>query len=98
MVQKAIVSERTTRYYLLRRYIRMKLALCDDDKRLMEELKPFVYQYANTHRLEMAVDTYVSGEALLASRTVYDMIFLDYQMSGIDGLAAAKILRRHISP
>jgi DNA-binding LytR/AlgR family response regulator len=71
----------------------MRVALCDDDRRLLEELKPFVYQYANARKFDMAVDTFNSGEALLASRTVYDMIYLDYQMGGMDGLSAARELR-----
>jgi len=71
----------------------MKLAICDDDKGLIDELKPFVYQYASSHRFDMAIDTYNSGEKLLKSPDVYDMIFLDYQMGGIDGMSAARKLR-----
>jgi DNA-binding LytR/AlgR family response regulator len=71
----------------------MKLAMCDDDKKLIKELKSLVYSYANTHRFEMVIDEYYNGEALLDSCTVYDMIFLDYQMDGINGMSVAHTLR-----
>jgi len=71
----------------------MKLAMCDDDKKLLDKLKPFAYQYANSRHFEMVVDTYDSGEDLLGSGTIYDMIFLDYQMGGMDGMSTAQKLR-----
>ena len=55
----------------------MKLALCDDDRELVRNLKPIIYQYANSHRFEMVIDVFYCGEDLLKSKTVYDMIFLD---------------------
>jgi DNA-binding LytR/AlgR family response regulator len=71
----------------------MRLALCDDDKALVSELKPMIYEYANKHRFDMVIDEYYSGEDLIKSPTAYDMIFLDYQMGGLNGLSTARRLR-----
>ncbi|MCL2695891.1 MAG: LytTR family DNA-binding domain-containing protein [Clostridiales bacterium] len=71
----------------------MRLALCDNDKGLLCALKPIIYQYANTHRFEMVIDEFNSGEDFLQSDAAYDMVFLDYKMGGVDGLHAARELR-----
>lgn len=67
--------------------------MCDDDVGLVKGLKPLLYQYANEHRFEMVIDEFYSGETLLESKTSYDMIFLDYQMNGINGMDVARNLR-----
>lgn len=62
----------------------MRIAICDDDRISTGEIKKLIAQPA---------DLFDSGEALLASPTVYDIIFLDIEMSGIDGISAAAELR-----
>ena len=47
------------------------------------------------HRLEISIDKYYSGEALLDSAVNYDMVFLDYKMDGVDGLETARIMRKN---
>ena len=74
--------------------VNMWVAVCDDDEYFLDDLKNAVYTYSNAHRLEIAIDGYSSGEDLLASKSNYDMVFLDYKMEGIDGLETAKTLRR----
>jgi len=93
MRQKSSISERTVLYSLEKRIVHMRLALCDDDRQFVKELKPLIYQYGNNHRFEMVIDVFHCGEALLRSKKAYDIIFLDYQMAGVDGLSAAKTLR-----
>jgi DNA-binding LytR/AlgR family response regulator len=72
----------------------MRLVICDDDKSLIAALKPFFYQYANIHKFDLVVEERHSGEELLSDSTVYDMIFLDFQMGKMDGMATARELRR----
>jgi len=72
----------------------MRIAVCDDEQEFINSLKDAVYTYSNLHRLEVAIDDYLSGEDLLRSKTEYDMVLLDYKMGGIDGLETARILRR----
>lgn len=72
----------------------MRVAICDDEKFFREELRSVLFAYKAERRLHMDVYLYSSGEALLAERKVFDMVFLDYQMPGMDGMAAARELRR----
>lgn len=72
----------------------MLVAICDDDKFFREELRSILFAYKAERRLHIDVYLYDSGEALLAARKAFDMVFLDYQMPGIDGMEAARELRR----
>lgn len=71
----------------------MRIAICDDDLQLCNSIKYNIYEYANNHNWEPVVDIYSSGEEIVNSSIKYDIIFMDYQMDGIDGLETSKILR-----
>lgn len=71
----------------------MRIAICDDDLQLCNSIKYNIYEYANNHNWEPVVDIYSSGEEIVKTSIKYDIIFMDYQMDGIDGLETAKILR-----
>lgn len=72
----------------------MLVAICDDEKVFREELRSVLFAYKAERRLHMDVYLYSSGEALLADRKAFDMVFLDYQMPGLDGMEVARELRR----
>ena len=80
-------------YRLLKRVLRMRVAICDDERIFRDELKSAVYDYSNKFRLEIAVDEFFGGEGLLRTDVKYDIIILDYKMHGIDGLETARKLR-----
>lgn len=71
----------------------MQLAICDDDQFFRKELKSFIMDYKTGRRLHIDIYEYNTGEALLADRKSFDMVFLDYQMPGLDGMAVARELR-----
>lgn len=72
----------------------MKFAICDDEKHFRDQLKMNISVYMEERRLYFDICEFASGEDLLASDKAFDMVFLDYQMSGIDGMDAARELRR----
>jgi DNA-binding LytR/AlgR family response regulator len=80
-------------YHLRKRIDKMRIAVCDDDKAFIAVLKPYINEYANKHKLEAFVDAYIGGEFLLKSEIKYDIIYLDYQMGGLDGMETARKLR-----
>ena len=43
----------------------MRIAICDDDKVFLNELKNKIYEYSNEHNLEPVVDAYTYGNDLI---------------------------------
>lgn len=72
----------------------MMIAICDDEMIFRQNLKSFIYSYKTERRLHIDVYEYPSGEALLKTDKAFDIIFLDYQMSGINGMDVARELRQ----
>lgn len=66
-----------------------KIAVCDDKKREVEAIKREILAYGK----ECDIDCFYSGEELLSKSESYDIIFLDIDMQGIDGIEAAKQIR-----
>lgn len=73
----------------------MKIAICDDDWHMQQTLRLFIDQ--TYQDLDMLVDGFTSGEALLAAvqkqSQSYQLILLDIEMRGIDGLETARRVR-----
>lgn len=62
-----------------------KIAICDDDKNYIEELKDIILK-CNEKQLEIEFYEYDSGETLLHSKfDEMDVIVLDIQMQGMNG-------------
>lgn len=71
----------------------MMIAICDDENVFRENLKSMIYAYKAERRLHIDVYEYSTGEELLATKKAFDMVFLDYQMPGRDGMDVARELR-----
>ncbi len=73
--------------------ITMKAAVCDDEKIFHKEVSVLLRKYMQTRNIEIYTDFYENGEEFLKSKWEYDIIFLDYQMEGINGIETAEKLR-----
>lgn len=71
----------------------MLIAICDDDPFFRKELKAFILDYKIMRRLHIDVCEYATGDTLLTDRKAFDMVFLDYQMPGMDGMEVARKMR-----
>lgn len=71
----------------------MQIAICDDEKIFRDSLKEVLIKYKTEKRICLDIFEFESGEALLKTDEVFDVVFMDYQMPGIDGLETARILR-----
>ena len=69
----------------------MKIAICDDEKIFLDSLEEKIYGILS--KLDCEVIPFGSAEALLSSAMDYDLIFLDIEMGGMDGMRAAKQIR-----
>lgn len=73
----------------------MRIAICDDEEIMRIDLKQKLDQYAKTYQKLVLCNEFESGEELLSSKLVFDIIFLDYQMDGISGMETAEKLRHN---
>ena len=74
--------------------IKMRIAVCDKDKNVLQNVKYKLYDYAETRKLDMVVDCYLSGESIFCAKNRYNIIFLSYDLAGENGLNIAKKIRR----
>lgn len=75
-----------------------RIAICDDDKMFLELEKNIIADYLKQKGLVFVVNCYSTGESLLADRIkldMFDLIILDVEMKGIDGVSVAKKIREH---
>ncbi len=72
----------------------MIAAICDDDAVFRKSIKNFLIQYKKDRRLHLDIVEFSDGQSLLDYEYAIDIVFLDYEMPGIDGLETAKSLRR----
>ena len=67
----------------------MDIAVVDDEKAIREHICGLVEEQQPESRIE----SYATGEELLASGKRFDIVFLDIQMEGMNGIEAARSLR-----
>ena len=67
----------------------MKLAICDDEKRIRDIIADSVKEVSEKIEIEL----YEDAKGILSASFDSDILFLDIQMPGIDGMGAAKMLR-----
>lgn len=74
----------------------IRIAICDDSAYIREETRKYILKYSFKNDFEYSLDEYDSGEELLGSNRIYDLIFMDYQFekTKLDGISIAKELRR----
>ena len=72
----------------------IKIAICDDEPVMCERLRQMVSSKLELWNVPYKITCRGNGAALLFSPPDYDMIFLDIQMPGPDGVQLAKRLRQ----
>ena len=72
----------------------MRILLCDDDTLVLEQLKKLLeHFFENVHVKIPEIVSYTSGEELLKDKEQKDIVFLDIEMPGVDGIYVGNELK-----
>lgn len=74
----------------------LKIAICEDEKRYMEELEKCLRVWAVNAAANIKIRKYSGGEPLLSdihAGEAFDLIFMDIEMEGMSGLETAACIR-----
>ena len=74
----------------------MKIAICDDDSLVLQELSELLNQYRAQNHSQLEYDLYSCPLELVSQfekGTHYDIVLLDVFMPGINGIQCAKDIR-----
>ena len=69
---------------------KMRIVVCDDEEKVREVLAEKIKRFCP----EAEILCYASGEKLLLAEKAPDIVFLDIQMPGTDGMETAGLLRK----
>lgn len=71
----------------------IRIAVCDDEKYVAEKISKMASDFFRRKNMEVGSIQFPDGKELLRYDGVIDILFLDIQMKGIDGMETAKKLR-----
>ena len=69
--------------------MKLNIAVCDDEKVIREQINELI----GRQRQDVNIEFYVTGDELLAAKKQFDIVFLDIQMNGTNGIETARLLR-----
>ncbi len=71
----------------------MKIAICDDNLNIVDEVKNLLDEYALSKNLSLDISAFDNGQAVLESDERFNIAILDVEMPGCNGIELGKILR-----
>ena len=73
----------------------MRILICDDDTLIIEQLKKYIESYFESNHLKCPeLVSFTSGEALLTDKGEKDIVFLDIEMPGMNGIYVGNELKK----
>lgn len=71
----------------------LKILICDDEQQYLDVLSAHISEYMHNRFIEASITATTSPRDVLQANQSFDLAFLDIQMSGMDGISLAKMLR-----
>lgn len=74
---------------------KINIAVCDDDKQALNSISGAIYGVFRANGYTITIDTFPSADELnkVIAKTHYDLVFLDIDMPGTDGINYGKRMR-----
>ena len=72
----------------------LQIAVVEDEESTRSQLREFVEEYAREHKIQIQLCVFSDGSEILEEyRPIYDILFLDIDMPGINGMETAERIR-----
>ena len=72
----------------------VKIAICDDEIKVLNEEVKLLEEICNEKQLICEIDKYTSSVELSKQNVNYDLVVLDIEMDGINGIDLAKVIKQ----
>lgn len=73
----------------------MRILICDDDTLMIQQLKKYIILYFESNHLKCPeLVSFTSGESLLADKGDKDIVILDIEMPGMNGIFVGNELKK----
>ena len=71
----------------------MRIAICDDEQVIREEINAMLDEYFRANNMTCTVDQFATGESFVKVNNDYDLVFMDYQLTDGNGIDFARQVR-----
>lgn len=72
----------------------MLIGICDDEIIYRTAIKEFCYKYFLSNNYPCEIDEFSNGEELLKETKNYDILFIDIELGGINGIELTKEIQK----
>jgi DNA-binding LytR/AlgR family response regulator len=75
----------------------IRIGICDDDEQVLAQVGQYLYTYVHERGINSSINSFLSGEDVICDMDIhgaYDIIFLDIELSKMDGIEVAARLRQ----
>ncbi len=71
----------------------LSIAICDDDKSDAAKIEALIKDYMSLKQMPYQLKRFHSGEELLEAKEVFELLFLDIALGGMNGIQVGKLIR-----
>ena len=72
----------------------MKIAICDDNENIIEELKDIIQEFFSAKNIPLELYCFCNGKELISTGEKFDLAIVDIEMPEVNGIEAAKYVQQ----